>query len=118
MNEKASDLPVNQGTVRTVRFPMAARALRLPTTALPVDDPMAIRPYDDTISRGQLHGRFQTRTKVANNWALYVFLFLLPLQNIHSAYLPNFGGGLNFLNIGFTASLLGAWMIRGQLAPS
>ena len=40
------------------------------------------------------------------------------LQNIHSAYLPNFGGGLNFLNIGFTASLLGAWMIRGQLAPS
>ncbi|MEO7639621.1 MAG: hypothetical protein ABIS85_10565, partial [Pseudoxanthomonas sp.] len=55
---------------------------------------------------------------MANNWALYTFLFLLPLQNIHAQYLPNFGNGLNFLNIGFALSLLGAWIVRGQLASN
>ena len=47
--------------------------------------------------------------KARHNWLLYAFLFLLPLQNLQTGYMPNLGGGLNFLNIGFAASLLGAW---------
>ena len=47
--------------------------------------------------------------KPRHNWLLYAFLFLLPLQNLQTGYMPNLGGGLNFLNIGFGASLLGAW---------
>ena len=117
MNEKAPDLHVNEGTARSVRFPMAARALHLPTTALPADDTMAVGTHGNATSPGRAQSVSKTRAKVANNWALYVFLFLLPLQNIHSVYLPNFGGGFNFLNIGFALSLLGAWMIRGRLAP-
>jgi len=57
------------------------------------------------------------KAETRNNWALYLFVFLLPLQNIHTGYLPNFGGGLNFLNIGFALSLIGAWATRGRLAP-
>jgi putative inorganic carbon (HCO3(-)) transporter len=51
------------------------------------------------------------------NWALYLFLFLLPLQNIQTGYLPNGGAGFNFLNIGFVLSLIGAWIVGGRLAP-
>lgn len=51
-----------------------------------------------------------------NNWFLYVFLFLLPLQNIQTGYLPKLPGGLNFLNVGFLFALYGAWRIRGHLA--
>ena len=50
------------------------------------------------------------------NWPLYLFLFLLPLQNIQTGYLPNGGSGLNFLNVGFLLSLLGAWLVGGRLA--
>ena len=50
------------------------------------------------------------------NWPLYLFLFLLPLQNIQTGYLPNIAGGLNFLNVGFALSLLGALFVGGRLA--
>jgi len=50
------------------------------------------------------------------NWALYLFLFLLPLQNLQTGYMPNLGGGLNFLNIGFGLALLGAWRCGGSVA--
>jgi putative inorganic carbon (HCO3(-)) transporter len=45
------------------------------------------------------------------NWLFYAFLLLLPLQNLHTGYIPNLGGGFNFLNIGFGLSLLGAWRV-------
>ncbi len=48
---------------------------------------------------------------------LYLFLLLLPLQNLQSGYMPNLGGGLNFLNVMFGLSLIGAWITRGHLAP-
>lgn len=51
-----------------------------------------------------------------NNWPFYLFVFLLPLQNIQTGYLPQFGGGLNFLNVFFAASLLGAYVCGGRLA--
>ena len=117
MTEKLPDLPANASNARPVRFPMAARALHMPTTVLPVESPMAGQILDNTTAKGNSHSKSKTKAKVAHNWALYAFLFLLPLQNIHTEYLPNFGGGLNFLNIGFALSLLGAWMIRGRLAP-
>jgi O-antigen ligase len=53
--------------------------------------------------------------KVRQNWLLYVFLFFLPLQNLQTGYMPNFGGGINFLNIGFGLSLLGALYCKGKL---
>lgn len=89
------------------RFPLAARALRT-STALP-GDMAAPRPRPRSPTQLQSHA--------PNNWALYLFLFLLPLQNIQTGYLPNFGGGLNFLNVMFAMSLIGAWMTRGRIAP-
>ena len=118
MNANVPDPPANESTARNVRFPMAARALRIPAAALPATETIATGSYQDTATRRQSQSKSQARTKVAHNWALYAFLFLLPLQNIHSAYLPNFGGGLNFLNVGFALSLVGAWMLRGRLAPN
>ncbi|QOY61979.1 O-antigen ligase family protein [Lysobacter sp. H21R4] len=59
----------------------------------------------------------KVRRRSANNWLLYVFLFLLPLQNLQTGYMPNLGGGLNFLNIMTAASLAGALAIGGRLAP-
>lgn len=118
MNASVPDPPINESAARNVRFPMAARALRTPTTALPTTGTIATGTYNDAATRRQSNSKSLTRTKVAHNWALYAFLFLLPLQNIHSAYLPNFGGGLNFLNVGFALSLVGAWMMRGRLAPN
>ena len=58
------------------------------------------------------------QAKTRHNWALYAFLFLLPLQNIQTGYMPNLGGGLNFLNLGFGLSLIGAWILRGRIAPN
>lgn len=55
-------------------------------------------------------------TVARHNWVLYLFLFLLPLQNIQTGYIPKLPGGLNFLNIGFVAALIAAWRIRGSLA--
>ena len=54
--------------------------------------------------------------KTRHNWLLYAFLFFLPLQNLQTGYMPNLGGGLNFLNIGFASALLGAWYCRGSIA--
>jgi O-antigen ligase len=51
-----------------------------------------------------------------NNWFLYLFVFLLPLQSSQEAHLPSLPGGVNFLNIGFALSLLGAWYCGGKLA--
>lgn len=51
-----------------------------------------------------------------HNWFLYAFLFLLPLQNIQTGYLPKLPGGLNFLNLGFLFALYGAWRMHGHLA--
>ena len=44
------------------------------------------------------------------NWILYLFVLLVPLQNIHTDYLPNLGGGINFLNVMFMLALAGAVM--------
>lgn len=85
------------------RFPLAARALHLQAPSGAVAD-AAAAPLDAAPARSR------------HNWALYAFLFLLPLQNVHTGYLPNLGGGLNFLNLGFGLSLIGAWMMRGRLA--
>ena len=54
-------------------------------------------------------------SKPRQNWLLYAFLFLLPLQNLQTGYMPNLGGGLNFLNFGFALALLGAWACRGSI---
>jgi putative inorganic carbon (HCO3(-)) transporter len=40
------------------------------------------------------------------NWALLTLIFLMPLRNIQLQYIPNIGGGLNFVNILFFISLL------------
>lgn len=90
------------------RFPLAARAFRLDT---PVASPASAGAASAAPAA-------PARARTPNNWALYAFLFLLPLQNIHTAYLPNLGGGLNFLNLGFALSLVGAWMLRGRLAAN
>jgi putative inorganic carbon (hco3(-)) transporter len=42
-------------------------------------------------------------------------VILIPLQNIYVQYLPNFGGGLNFLNLMFIASFLMALRCGGGL---
>lgn len=54
--------------------------------------------------------------KSRNNWVLYAFVFLLPLQNLQVGYMPNLGAGLNFLNLFFGLSLIGAWKVGGSLA--
>lgn len=58
----------------------------------------------------------QSAPATRHNWFLYAYLFLLPLQNIQTGYLPKLPGGVNFLNIGFLLALLGAWRMRGHLA--
>ena len=49
------------------------------------------------------------------NWALYLFVILMPLQNIYLQYIPNFGAGLNFLNLMFIAAWLMALRCDGGL---
>lgn len=51
-----------------------------------------------------------------HNWMLYLFLFLLPLQNLQTGYMPKLPGGVNFLNVGFILALIGAWRVHGHLA--
>lgn len=65
--------------------------------------------------RAAAEPRVSTRS-ARNNWLLYLFLFLLPLQSSQEAHLPSAPGGFNFLNIGFALSLLGAWYAGGKLA--
>lgn len=90
------------------RFPLAARALHRGAAA--IDPDMADGAAQPALSVRPLRRWYQ------GNWALYVFVFLLPLQNIQAGYLPNLGGGLNFLNIMFIASLVGAWFQGGRIA--
>ena len=45
------------------------------------------------------------------------FVALIPLQNIYLQYVPNLGGGLNFLNVMLIVSLLGAWRCGGSTVP-
>ena len=54
--------------------------------------------------------------RAPQNWLLYAFLLLLPLQNLQTGYMPKLGPGLNFLNIGFCLALFGAWHCRGSIA--
>lgn len=91
------------------RFPLAARAFRLDSGAA------VANPGDAVLPAAALA---RVSASAHSNWALYLFLFLLPLQNVHTAYLPNFGSGINFLNLGFGLSLIGAWMLRGRLAAN
>lgn len=68
--------------------------------------PAQARPFEDA------HAARKTR----NNWFLYLFLFMLPLQNVQTGYIPQLPTGINFLNIGFALSLIGAWHAGGRLA--
>jgi len=52
------------------------------------------------------------------NWFLYAYLFLLPLQNLQTGYMPKLAAGLNFLNIGFCFALIGAWRCGGKVVPA
>ncbi len=62
-----------------------------------------------------LAGPEALQTSARHNWALFVFVMLIPLQNIYAVHLPRLGGGLNFLNLMFFASLLLAWHCGGRL---
>ena len=55
------------------------------------------------------------RTDARQNWLLYAFLVLLPLQNLQTGYIPNLGAGFNFLNVGFGLALIGAWSCGGAI---
>jgi O-antigen ligase len=55
-----------------------------------------------------------TRT-APQNWAFLAFVFVMPLQNLYTQYLPKLPGGINFLNLMFVASLIGAWKVGGRL---
>ncbi|MFU8830605.1 MAG: O-antigen ligase family protein [Wenzhouxiangella sp.] len=57
---------------------------------------------------------YQARS-TRQNWALYLFVILIPLQNIYLQYLPDFGGGLNFLNLMFITAWLMALRCGGGL---
>lgn len=94
----AARLPDPAGTTPGQRFPLASRALA--SRAPPPASTAAVA----------------RRPATAHNWALYLFLFLLPLQNLQTGYMPRFGAGLNFLNVMFAASLAGAWLTGGGLA--
>lgn len=85
-----------------LRFPLAERGLHWRDPAATVD---ADAVQDASPAR-----------RHRNNWPLYLFVFLLPLQNIQTGYLPQFGGGLNFLNVFFVVSLVGAFVCGGRLA--
>lgn len=60
-------------------------------------------------------GQFERSFRRRQNWALYLFVILIPLQNVYLQYIPNPGRGLNFLNVMFAVSLLMALRCRGGL---
>ncbi len=49
------------------------------------------------------------------NWPLYIFVVFIPLQSVYLEQLPNFGGGLNFINVMFLLSWITAVNCRGGL---
>ena len=91
------------------RFPLAARALR---GAMPAATRTRVAALPGTTQAAAL----PKAARAPRNWALYLFLVLLPLQNITSHYLPNLGGGFNFLNVMFVVSLFAAIAQGGRLA--
>ena len=52
---------------------------------------------------------------VRHNWALYLFVVMIPLQSIYLENFPNFGSGLNFLNLTFLAAWMMALRCGGKL---
>ena len=52
----------------------------------------------------------QVTEKIKTNWPLLVLIVLMPLRNIQLQYIPNLGGGLNFINVMFLLALGHAWM--------
>lgn len=51
----------------------------------------------------------------ATNWPLILFAILIPLRNVQLKYIPNFGAGINFLNVGLVLSFVGAVFVGGKL---
>ena len=72
-------------------------------------------PFIPTAARAEAAPQAASR-RARNNWFLYLFVFLLPLQSSQEAHLPILPGGINFLNIGFLLSLVGAWYTGGKLS--
>lgn len=85
-----------------LRFPLAERALhwRAPATAAQVESVAEAAPA----------------RRHRNNWPFYLFVFLLPLQNIQDGYFPKIGSGFNFLNVFFLVSAIGALVCGGRVA--
>jgi O-antigen ligase len=71
-------------------------------------------PFIATMPRAEAAPAATRRSR--NNWFLYLFIFLLPLQSSQEAHIPSLPGGINFLNVGFALALLGAWHCGGKLA--
>ena len=101
MASKPPEAPANPA----VRYPLAERA-RLHTHV-----PVAA----SAVGVGALPDAALPAVKSRNNWVLYAFVFFLPLQNLQVGYMPNLGAGLNFLNLFFGLSLIGAWKVGGSL---
>ncbi len=99
------------------RFPLAARALR---RTMPAADaaslPAGSMAAGASARPAAAAAHLAVPARAPRNYPLYLFLFLLPLQNITTGYLPNIGGGVNFLNVMFLVSLATAFIIRGRLA--
>ena len=59
MTGKSPELPASESNVRSVRFPMAARALRTSTTAPASAGPMAVGTFD--AGSTSVHAKAQAR---------------------------------------------------------
>src|SRR6185312_7979965 len=91
--------------------------MNTPTSIVGWEAGMAITPLDRHSGVSATHtGTPTAMPEARHNWLLYVFLFLLPLQNLQTGHMPSLPGGLNFLNIGFLLALIAAWRIHGHLA--
>jgi putative inorganic carbon (HCO3(-)) transporter len=54
-----------------------------------------------------------TGSQFKTNWPLLLMIMLMPLRNIQLQYIPNLGGGLNFINVLFLLSLFHS-LIHGR----
>ncbi|MGH1470029.1 MAG: O-antigen ligase family protein [Cellvibrionaceae bacterium] len=52
-------------------------------------------------------------SKTGTNWPLLVFIFFLPLVNVQHKLFPPLPGGINFMNVMFFLSLMGAFWKGG-----
>jgi len=62
--------------------------------------------------------QYEQAAPARQNWVLYLFVIMIPLQNLYMQYIPNLSGGLNFINVMFILSLLmaiqcGSGLVRG-----